>query len=409
MVEALKRALDTDPSATSVRAHLVRVLLEGDEPERAWLACEPLLLSQPDDPAVLALAADAAERSGRPAQAQSYRRLSGLVNDPAPAPVNEPSAAPVEAASVSAPENLGDEADAFLRDVLREHEQQHVTLSDVGGLTDVKKRIELSFLSPLRNPDLRMAYGKSLRGGLLLWGPPGCGKTFLARAIAGEMGAPFISVGIHEVLDMWLGNSERNLHNIFENARRIQPAVVFFDEIDAIGFSRTNQRSAATRNLVATLLTELDGIGNDNNSVFVLAATNQPWDVDPALRRPGRFDRTLLVLPPDIEARRAIFETHLRNRPTANIDLNQLARKTDGYSGSDLRLICESATERAFEDATRQGRLEPISQSHLEAALQEITPSLGPWLDSAKNFVAYANETGDYDELASYLRRRPRR
>ena len=251
-----------------------------------------------------------------------------------------------------------------------------------------------------------MAYGKSLRGGLLLWGPPGCGKTHIARAIAGELDATFISVGIHEVLDMWVGSSERNLHGWFELARRERPSVLFFDELDALGHSRTREVTGAVRNVVATLLTELDGLGADNESVFTLAATNQPWDVDPALRRPGRFDRTVAVMPPDESARAAILAVHLRNRPVGEVDLARLAKATHGFSGADLRLVCEAAVELAFAEASASGRLVPVSQSHLLRAVAETKPSVGSWLDHARNYVNYANDDGTYDELADYLKTR---
>ena len=170
-------------------------------------------------------------------------------------------------------------------------------------MDDVKRRLELAFFGPLRNPQMRKLYGKSLRGGLLLYGPPGCGKTFLARAVAGEMGAKFISVSIVDVLNMWIGNSERNLHEIFEAARRNAPCVLFLDELDALGHKRSQMTSTSMRTIGNQLLTELDGVDSNNDGVFVLAATNAPWDVDPALRRPGRFDRMCLVLPPDATAR----------------------------------------------------------------------------------------------------------
>src|SRR5206468_9093310 len=159
-----------------------------------------------------------------------------------------------------------------------------VRLADVGGMTEVKQRLELAFLGPLRNPQLRAMYGKSLRGGLLLYGPPGCGKTFLARAVAGEMQARFLALSIVDVLNMWLGNSEKNLHEVFEAARRNAPCVLFFDEIDALGQKRSQLRQHAGRNVVNQLLAELDGVGDNNEGVFVLAATNHPWDVDTALR-----------------------------------------------------------------------------------------------------------------------------
>ena len=165
-----------------------------------------------------------------------------------------------------------------------------MTLDDVGGMRPVKDRLEAAFLAPLANPRLRKLYGKSLRGGLLLYGPPGCGKTFIARALAGELRAKYLSVGIADILDSYFGQTERNLHEAFQLARREAPCVLFFDEIDALGARRSQHQVSMMRGAVNQLLTELDGIDGANEGVFVLAATNQPWDVDPALKRPGRLD-----------------------------------------------------------------------------------------------------------------------
>jgi len=258
----------------------------------------------------------------------------------------------------------------------------------------------------MRNPELRKMYGTSLQGGLLLYGPPGCGKTFLARAVAGELGARFFAVGLHDVLDMWLGKSEQNVHAVFETARRHAPCVLFLDEVDALGLKRSNLSYSAGRNVVVQLLTELDSTRSDNRGLFVLGATNQPWDLDPALRRPGRFDRMLLVLPPDEPARRAIFEYHMRNRPTEGLDLGRLASSTDGYSGADIRLVCETAAENALEDSLASGTARPIARDDLEQALREVKPSTRPWFESAKNYALFANESGTFDELLAYMRRR---
>jgi SpoVK/Ycf46/Vps4 family AAA+-type ATPase len=150
----------------------------------------------------------------------------------------------------------------------------------------------------------------------------------------------------------------------------------------------------------------MDGLSNNNDGVFVLGATNHPWDVDVALRRPGRFDRMLLVLPPDELAREAILRYHLRDRPIANVDARKLARKTDGFSGADLAYVCETAAERALLDSARSGSARMIEMGDLEAALREVRPSIGPWLETARNVAQFANENGTYDDLLSYLRRR---
>ncbi|MEU3743862.1 MULTISPECIES: ATP-binding protein [Streptomyces] len=283
-----------------------------------------------------------------------------------------------------------------------------VRLADVGGMEEVKERLEAAFLAPMRNPELRRLYGKSLRGGLLLYGPPGCGKTFIARAVAGELGANFLTVSLSDVLDMWIGASEKNIHDIFETARRQAPCVVFLDELDALGAKRSRTHHSGLRNVVNQLLTELDGIasGAGNEGVFVLAATNVPWDVDIALRRPGRLDRTLLVLPPDAAAREAILRYHLRERPIEAVDLGKLVNVTEDFSGADLAHLCESAAEAALLDSARTGSVRLITTKDLLGAAKQIKPSTEPWFAVARNVAMFANEGGLYDDLLAYLKRK---
>jgi SpoVK/Ycf46/Vps4 family AAA+-type ATPase len=272
-------------------------------------------------------------------------------------------------------------------------------------MAEVKKRLDAAFLAPLRNPKLRELYGKSLRGGLLLYGPPGCGKTFLARAVAGELGASFLSVGLADILDMYIGSSERNLRELFQLARREAPCVLFLDEIDALGQRRTHTRNSAIRGTTNQLLTELDGVDQSNEGVFVLAATNQPWDVDPALRRPGRLDRTLLVLPPDQPAREEIFRYHLSRRPVEGINLRRLADASEWLSGADIAYVCELAAERALLDSVERDEPRLIGQADLVAALGEIRPSVTSWLDTARNVVQFGDDDGTYAQLRDYLKK----
>ncbi|CAM2893940.1 AAA family ATPase [Actinomyces slackii] len=287
-----------------------------------------------------------------------------------------------------------------------EVEDPEIRLADVGGLADVKQRLEVSFLAPLRNPELRRLYGKSLRGGLLLYGPPGVGKTFIARAVAGEMGASFINVALTDILDPYLGNSEANIHSIFTKARESSPCVVFLDELDAIGLKRSYQRHFGIRGVINQLLQELDGIEGSNNGLYVLAATNTPWDLDPALRRPGRLDRAILVLPPDEPARAAIVHTHLKDRPVEGIDLHQVAAATEGFTGADLAHVCETAAEKALMDSVRSGAPRLIGMADLHAAIAEIRPSTGPWFETARNVVQYADHSGEYAELRAWMQAR---
>ncbi|MYZ38304.1 MULTISPECIES: ATP-binding protein [unclassified Streptomyces] len=281
-----------------------------------------------------------------------------------------------------------------------------VSLADVGGMREVKDRLEAAFLAPMRNPELRRLFGKSLRGGLLLYGPPGCGKTFIARAVAGELGAGFLSVSVNDVLDMWIGNSERNMHEVFETARRQAPCVVFLDELDALGAKRSRTHHSGMRNTVNQLLTELDGVDAVNEGVFVLAATNVPWDVDIALRRPGRLDRTLLVLPPDAPAREAILRYHLRDRPIESVDLGRLVKVTEDFSGADLAHLCDSAAESALLDSARTGTVRMINMTDLLAAAKDVRPSTEPWFAAARNVAMFANDGGMYDDLLAYLKKK---
>lgn len=286
-----------------------------------------------------------------------------------------------------------------------EIERPEITLADVAGMEKVKERLVLSFLAPLKQPELRRLYGKKLRGGLLLYGPPGCGKTYIARAVAGEMNARFFNIGVADVLSKWLGESEGNVKNAFEVARRNRPCVVFLDELDAIGHKRS-QLSSSSHSVVNQLLDEMDSVGKDNEGIFVLAATNHPWDVDAALRRPGRLDRSVLVLPPDEAARRRVLELSLQDRPAEGVDLDDLARCTSGYSGADLTHLVDSAAELAMAHAVKTGKVRPIGSRDFAAALKEVRATTQAWFDTAKNYALYANEGGLYDDLLTYLKRR---
>jgi AAA+ superfamily predicted ATPase len=281
-------------------------------------------------------------------------------------------------------------------------------LADVGGMEAVKAQIESAFLTPLRNPELRERYGATLRGGLLLYGPPGCGKTHLARAVAGELGAGFITVSLADVLSRWLGQSEANVAELFRYARSQAPCVLFLDEVDALGRSRAGlgRAGAAMRGIVNQLLGELDGIGSDNAGVFVLAATNAPWDVDVALRRPGRFDRLVFVEPPDEPARAQILRSHLAGLPVDDaLDPVEAARRTPGFSGADLALACRTAAQAAMVDAARTGASDrAITSADLDAAIRGITPSTGRWFESARNVVLFADAAGEFAPLAAHMR-----
>lgn len=401
VIASLRRAVDQAPADVALRLHLAEQLLAHGLHDDAVREAATALTHDPTSPEARELLHRAAAGQDTSDAAVARDEPRGAAFDWDLAETDLGSAVPpmyVDEGGAPDPETPAYDVEA-----------SSVTFADVGGMTEVKARLDAAFLTPMRNPDLRRMYAKSLRGGLLLYGPPGCGKTYLARAVAGEMGAGFVNVSIVDVLDMWLGTSERNLHAVFEIARRSAPCVVFLDELDALGQKRSQLKSGAGRTTVNQLLQELDGVGSDNEGVFVLAATNQPWDVDPALRRPGRLDRMLLVLPPDEEARVAVLKTHLKDRPVAGIDLARLARATDGFSGADLAHLCDSATEKALMDSARRGTVRMVGMADFEAALTEIRPSTGPWFESARNVATFANTDGEYDQILEYLKRRKRR
>ncbi len=274
----------------------------------------------------------------------------------------------------------------------------------VGGLRDLKKEIHKKIVLPILQPEIYKAYGKKAGGGILMYGPPGCGKTFLARATAGEVDAHFLSIGIHEVLDMWIGKSERNLHAVFESARRYRPCVLFFDEVDALGASRGDMKHSAGRQTINQFLAELDGLASDNEGLLVLAATNAPWHMDSAFRRPGRFDRVIFVPPPDLEARAEILRLLLAGKPQDGIDVDAVAKKTERYSGADLKAVVDRAIEEKLDEAIELGRAAPLTTKDLLKAARAQKSTCLDWFQTAKNYVLYANEGGLYDDLKSYLR-----
>lgn len=279
-----------------------------------------------------------------------------------------------------------------------------IGFADVGGMEDLKKMLRLHIIEPFLRPGLFARFKKSGGGGILLYGPPGCGKTMIARAIAGECKASFISVGISEVLNMWMGESERNLAQLFEKARAQKPCVLFFDELDALAFSRSKAHSEHSRTIVNEFLSQLDGFERDNRDVLFLAATNMPWDVDQAMKRTGRFSRQLFVPPPDAQARKHIVEIKLRDIPVEGVDVDALVAATPHFSGADIDGLMDLAKESTLHDILAGNPERPIGPADIAYALDLMQPSTVEWLKTARNLVRYAGSGDSYRDVEKYLK-----
>lgn len=278
-----------------------------------------------------------------------------------------------------------------------------VSFDDVGGMESLKEQIRLMIIYPLQRPDLYAMYRRRTGGGVLMYGPPGCGKTLLARAIATECEMPMLYLGISEILSPWVGVSEQLLHEAFETARNKAPCVLFIDEVDALGVRRTEAHHHS-RTLVSQLLQEMDGFQSHNERVLILAATNSPWHIDPALLRPGRFDRVLFVPPPDVEARIEILKIHLRGRPLEpKFDFARVAEHLRYFTGADIAALCERAAEEAIRQAMRTGKPEPLTTEQFLRLARTLNPITLEWARTARNYATYANDTGLYDPVAEWL------
>lgn len=375
-VEVIAREVAADPGNLALREDFVTLLMERD-PARAAAELDTFA-AVGGDPARVRLL--------RARLMAARMRSSAPPPEPVPAPADEDRQAGTASPS------------------LWDAERPAVTLADVAGLAEVKRHLDISFLAPLRNPEVAAAFGQKPGGSLLMYGPPGCGKTFIARAIAGDLGASFIHVTLADLLSKWIGESEKAIQSVFRHARAAAPCVIFFDEFDALGGRRTSGGggSQAMRMLVTQLLEELDGVTSVNDGVYFLAATNRPWDIDSALRRPGRIDRTVLVLPPDAVARAAIVQGALAGKPADDVDVVAVAAATEGFSGADLSHLTTTALKQAMVASMESGALVPVTTDALLAVAGGIIPSTTSWFDQVAPVLEYGVDDGTFDQLRAY-------
>lgn len=408
--EVFGRALEVDPDQADAHLGIAKVLFMEGNTSGAAVRAERVLFLEPNNaPAHLLLSRVYLSEGERGKAIEHFDRaaqIDGTMSDPAlerelgrtardarktaPAPAAAPEPPSME------PVSPNGEADDFSDDPFDDPpydwrpetfyapgdpERGGVTFADVGGMEELKEEIRLKITYPLQFPDLYKAYGRKTGGGILIYGPPGCGKTLMLRAVAGEVPCNYLAVGLHEIFDPYFGSTERNLHQIFETARANAPCVLVFDDLDSLAQDRRTIRESQMRNLVNQFLHEMDGLRGDNQRILVIGATNQPWALDPAFRRPGRFDQAIFVAPPDAPARAQIIDLLAKDKPIADFDNTELIEATNGFSGADLKWVFDRAAELALSAAIHTGHPVPITLELLLAVAKAHTPSTASWFE----------------------------
>jgi transitional endoplasmic reticulum ATPase len=408
--DAFDRVLQNQPAHPHAKLGIAQVLYLSGNVSEAVVRAEALATADPGfAEAWMLLSRLAVVEGDRDIAARYYRKALKL--NPSLSDAGMERDIPPEQAAVAADASedsaYDSELDAWEPEKENENsadlQKPNASFEDVGGMDEIKEEIRMKIIYPLQNRALFKAYGKKLGGGVLLYGPPGCGKTLISKATAGEIQANFISVGVHQILDLYVGNSEKNLHQAFQLARDHAPAILFFDEVDALAADRKDFRESAIRTVINQFLAEMDGNIGSNEGILILGATNAPWHLDPAFRRPGRFDRIIFVPPPDEPAREAIVEILARDKPVKRLDVKAIAKRTKDFSGADLKSLFDLATERALSRAMKEGRLVPLATEDLIQVAKSMNPSTRAWLENAKNYALYANQAGFYDDVLSFL------
>jgi len=253
-------------------------------------------------------------------------------------------------------------------------------LSDVAGLEEVKEQIRIRMIYPFTHPGQARRFGIKKGGGILLYGPPGTGKTMLARAVAGEINAAFFTVKPSEIMSKWVGEAEQNIARLFSEARKHQRSVIFIDEVESLIPKRRDSHSTVMQRVVPQILSEMEGFASGKageKALLFMGATNEPWSLDEAVLRPGRFDEKVYVPLPDFDARLEILYFHLKDKPLSpDISLEEVAQMLEGYSGADIRRIGEKACDIPFVESVKTGEERDVERRDLLSVMQQVKPSV---------------------------------
>jgi transitional endoplasmic reticulum ATPase len=258
-------------------------------------------------------------------------------------------------------------------------EKPKLRFDDIAGLDDVKEQIRIKMIFPFTFPEKAKKYKVKTGGGILLYGPPGTGKTMIAKAVAGELDATFFAIAPAEILNKWVGESEKNIRKLFETARNCPKAVVFIDEVESlIPKRRDAEAGGVMARVVPQILSELDGFeAREGQNVMFMGATNEPWNIDYAMLRPGRLDEKVYVGLPDRAARRRILELNLKDIPLCeDVDQEALADGLDGYSGADIAYLCRKVGEQTFLESVELAHERPVADADFQKVLRTLRPSV---------------------------------
>jgi vacuolar protein-sorting-associated protein 4 len=328
---------------------------------------------------------------------KSHGPVDGLV---APLKVDGGTAEPVPIQETSKAEPALDDEEKRLREMISDtiiSERPNIKMSEVAGLADAKQAIDDAILTPMKHPELFKGKARQPWRGILFYGPAGCGKTLVAKAVASEVNATFFNVSAANIVSKWLGESERLVMNLFQLARKSQPAIIFIDELDSIGVSRSGDDVGGERRLKTQLLTELQGLASkEGERITLIGATNLPWELDFALR--SRFEKKIHVPLPSKEARSKIFEIHMEDvEVSPTVEYDELADLTEGYSGRDISVVCREAAMEPIRDLQRTGRMDdeqeildirPVSRDDFLHAIENIRPATPP--EDVKRYIDWA-------------------